>query len=208
MRSAPDELTTTLVLMPGFGDFPAGAVLYVCLAAEDTAALDPFRTIGTVVADDVSEGPYADILEEAHPPEGVLPVVGNTLVESIDEPLIEAIAAAYAAGGRVAFLRSLGGAFGRVDPTETAFAHRGAEALVVSAAFLPSDATEDQIADARTVWRTIGDHGIGSYAGFLDSDTADDIAALWPAETLDRLRQVKRTWDPENVFRRNFNIAP
>ena len=208
MRSAPEKLTTTLVLMPGFGEFPAGAMLYVCLVGDDTAALEPFRTIGTVVADDVSEGPYAEILEEAQPPEGIQPVIGNTLVESVDESLIDAIVAAYGAGGRVVFLRSLGGAFGRVDPAETAFAHRGVEALVVSAAFLPSDAPDDQIEAARAVWRTIGDQGVGSYAGFLGSDTADDIASLWPAETLERLRQVKRSWDPENVFRRNFNVAP
>ncbi|WP_183098498.1 FAD-binding oxidoreductase [Nocardioides pelophilus] len=208
MAGAPDELTTTLVLMPGFGDFPPGAMLFVCLAGGDTTALEPLRSIGTVVADDVSERPYAEILEEAHPPEGVLPVIGNTLVETVDEPLIDAMATAYAAGGRVVFLRSLGGAFGRVDPAETAFAHRRAEALVVSAGFLPADAPEDQIADARAVWRTIGDQGIGSYAGFLGSDTEDDIAAIWPTETLERLRQVKRTWDPDNVFRRNFNVAP
>jgi FAD/FMN-containing dehydrogenase len=208
MRTAPDELSTTLVLMPGFGDLPAGAILYVCLAGYDTAALEPLRSIGTVVAEDVGERPYEEVLEEAHPPDGVLPVIGNTLVRSVEEPLIEAIAAAYAAGGRVVFLRSLGGAFGRVDPAETAFAHRDAEALVVSAVFLPRDATEDQIAEARGVWRTIGEHGDGSYSGFLGSDTAEDIAALWPAETLERLRQVKRKWDPDNVFRRNFNIVP
>jgi FAD/FMN-containing dehydrogenase len=211
MGGAPDELSTTLVLMPGFGDFPAGAILYVCLATDDpanTGALEPLRTIGTVVAEDVRERRYADILEEAHPPVGVLPVIGNTLVESVDEPLIDAITTAYAAGGRVVFLRSLGGAFGRVDPAATAFAHRGAEALVVSAAFLPADATEEQVAEARAVWSTIGEHGVGSYAGFLGSDTAEDLAALWPAETLERLRQVKRTWDPENTFRRNFNVAP
>jgi FAD/FMN-containing dehydrogenase len=208
MRGAPDALSTTLALVPAFGDLPAGAILFACLAAKDTAALEPLRSIGTVLADDVSERAYAEVLEEAHPPEGVLPVVGNTLVESVDEPLIDAIVTAYSAGGRVVFLRSLGGAFGRVDPMETAFAHREAEALVVSAAFLPPDATEDQIAAARTVWRTIGDHGIGSYAGFLGTDTAEDIAALWPTETLERLRQVKRTWDPENTFRRNFNVVP
>lgn len=208
MRGAPDELSTTLILMPGFGDFPAGAVLYVCLAGDDTAPLAPLRAIGTVVAEDVAQRSYAEVLEEAHPPEGVLPVIGNTLVRSIEEPLIEAIAAAYNAGGRVVFLRSLGGAFGRVDPAATAFAHRDAEALVLSAALLPQDATEGQVAGARAVWRTIGEHGVGSYAGFLGSDTAADIAALWPAETLERLRQVKRTWDPDNLFRRNFNIVP
>ena len=153
-------------------------------------------------------GPYAEILEEAGPPPGVLPVIGNTMVESVDEPLTEAIATAYAAGGRLVFLRSLGGAFGRVDRAETAFAHRGAEALVVSAAFLPLDATDDQIAGAHAVWRTIGDQGVGSYAGFLGGDSAEDVATLWPADTLERLRQVKRTWDPENIFSRNFNVAP
>lgn len=208
MRSAPDELSTTLALMPAFGEFPAGAMLFVCLVGDDTGALEPLRTIGTVVAEDISERPYAEILEEAGPPEGVLPVIGNTLVESVDEPLIDAIATAYAGGGRVVFLRSLGGAFGRVDPTETAFAHRHAEALVVSGAFLPLDAPEDQVAGAHAVWRTIGDQGVGTYAGFLGSDSVEDIAALWPAETLERLRQVKRTWDPENTFRRNFNVAP
>jgi FAD/FMN-containing dehydrogenase len=208
MRSAPDELSTTLSLMPAFGEFPAGAMLFVCLVGDDTTALEPLRTIGTVVAEDIGERPYAEILEEAGPPEGVLPVIGNTLVEFVDEPLIEAITSAYAAGGRVVFLRSLGGAVGRVDPGHTAFAHRNAEALVVSGAFLPLDATEGQIEGAQAVWRTIGDQGIGSYAGFLGSDTAKDIAALWPPETLERLRQVKRTWDPENFFRRNFNVAP
>jgi FAD/FMN-containing dehydrogenase len=208
MRGAPDELSTTMVLMPGFGDFPPGAILYVCLVGDDTTALDPLRSIGTVVAEDIDERPYAEILEDPHPPEGILPVIGNTLVESVDESVADAIATAYAGGGRVVFLRSLGGAFGRVDAGETAFAHRSAEALVVSAAFLTPDATEDEISAAHAVWRTIGDQGIGSYAGFLGSESPDDLAALWPGPTLDRLRQVKRRWDPDNVFRRTFNVAP
>ena len=195
--------------MPAFGDFPPGAMLYVCLASDDTSVLEPLRSIGTIVAEDVSERAYASVLEEApHPPPGIRPVIGNTLVETVDRPLIEAIAAAYAGGGRVVFLRSLGGAFGRVDPAETAFAHRSAEALVVSAAFMAADAPADLIEGARSVWRTIGDQGIGSYSGFLGSNSPDDIAALWPEQTLERLREVKRSWDPDNVFRRNFNVAP
>jgi FAD/FMN-containing dehydrogenase len=209
VRSAPEELSTTLALMPGFGDFPAGATLFVCLASADTAALEPLRAIGPVIAEAVSERAYAEILEEApHAPEGILPVIGNTLVTALDEPLAEAIAEAYAGGGRVIFLRGLGGAFGRVDPAETAFAHRAAEVLVVSAAFVPADAPQEQFDAARAVWRTIADRGIGSYSGFLGTNSDEDVAALWPAETLERLREVKRAWDPDNLFRRNFNIAP
>lgn len=208
MSTAPDELTTTLLLMPGFGDFPAGVILFVAYCGDDPAAIEPLRGIGTVVADEVVEMPYADVLEEAHPPAGVLPVVGNTFVEAVDDDLVSAVTAAYAAGGRVVFLRSLGGAVGRVAPDATAFAHRSAEVLVVSAAFLPLDATPDQLDSARAVWRGIGDQGIGSYAGFLGSDTEEDLASLWPAETRERLVAVKRTWDPDNTFRRNFNVSP
>lgn len=208
MRAAPDELTTTLALRPAYGPFPAAAIVFVCLAGDDTAALEPLRSIGSVVAEDVKEVAYAEVLEEGPPPQPILPIIGNTLVESITEPLIDAIVSAYTAGGRVVFMRYLGGEFGRVDPAATAFAHRGAEAMVVSAAFMTPDSTDADAERARAVWRTIGDQGVGSYSGFLGSDTAEDIAALWPKSTLDRLREVKRAWDPDNVFRRNFNIAP
>jgi FAD/FMN-containing dehydrogenase len=208
MRTAPDELTTTLLLMPGFGDFPPGAVLFVAYCGDDPAAIEPLRAIGTVVSDDVAEKAYADVLEEAHPPPGVLPVIGNTLVDAIDDDLVSAVGSAYAAGGRVVFLRSLGGAAARVAPDATAFAHRSAEALIVSAAFLPLDASAEQVEAAQAVWRTIGDQGIGCYAGFLGSDTEADLAALWPAATRERLVEVKRAWDPDNTFRRNFNVSP
>jgi hypothetical protein len=170
MRNAPDELTTTLVLMPGFGDFPAGAMLYACYCGDDPSEIDPLRAIGSVTSDDVSERPYADVLEEAHPPQGVLPVIGNTLVDSLSADCIRAIVTAYDEGGRVVFLRSLGGAVGRVSPEATAFAHRDAEALIVSAKFLP------------------------------ESADPEDLAALYPAETLARLVELKRVWDPANLF--------
>lgn len=208
MRTAPDELTTTLVLMPGFGDFPPGAMLYVCYCGDDPRVLEPLRTLGTVVSESVAETPYAEVLEEAHPPEGIIPVIGNTLVEELTGGCIDAITAAYAGGSRVVFLRSLGGAFGRVDVGDTAFAHRTAQALVVSAKFLPPGSSEADVAAARVEWQTIGAHGTGSYAGFLGSDTDEDLAALYPSETLARLTEVKRAWDPDNVFRRNFNIRP
>lgn len=208
MRGAPDELSTALALMPGFGDFPAGVMLWVSYCGDDPSAIDPLRAIGTVTSDDVTERPYADVLEEAHPPQGIVPVIGNTLVDSLSSDCIRAIVAAYEQGGRVVFLRSLGGAMGRVSSDATAFAHRDAEALIVSAKFLPEGAAPGDIAEARATWRTIGEHGVGSYAGFLGSDTPEDLAALYPPETLARLVEVKRVWDPANQFRRNFNIRP
>ena len=208
MAGAPEELTSQLTFMPSFGDFPGGVVVHACLASADTAALAPLRAIGTVLAEDVAERRYADVLEDVQPPPGIRRVVDNTLVESVGPGLADAIGAAYAGGGRAVFLRSLGGAFGRVGSADTAFAHRGAQALVVSAAILPADATDEQVARARAAWEPVGAHGLGSYAGFLGSDEPEHVLSLWPYPTLARLREVKRAWDPENLFRRNFNIRP
>ena len=52
--------------------------------------------------------------------------------------------------------------------------------------------------------------GAGSaYVNFLGAQEGDDgFAAAYPAATLDRLRRVKRRYDPENLFRLNENIRP
>ncbi len=208
MREAPEELTASIALTPALGPFPAAAMVYLCLVGSDTSAIEPLRTIGTLITEDINEVPYAEVLEEGPPHQEVTPVIGNAFVESVNASVIDAIVKAYTSGGRIVFLRGLGGAYGRVAPSATALAHRSAEAMIISAAFVTPESTEADVEHAREVWRTIGDQGIGSYAGFLASETPEDIAALWPTETLERLRAVKRAWDPNNVFRRNFNIAP
>lgn len=208
MRNAPDELTTALLLMPGFGDFPAGATVYACDCGDDPAVLEPLRSIGTVVSDEVAEAPYADVLEEAHPPPGVRAVINNVLVETVDAELADAIARLYDGTGRVVFLRALGGAFSRVPAEQTAFGTRDVEAMVFSAAFMPVDADEDAVAAAREPWWPLVRFGTGSYSGFVDSATPEDLALVYPADTYKRLVEVKRRWDPDNVFRRNLNVQP
>jgi FAD/FMN-containing dehydrogenase len=34
------------------------------------------------------------------------------------------------------------------------------------------------------------------------------VAEAYPPATLARLREVKRRYDPDNLFRRNINVAP
>jgi FAD/FMN-containing dehydrogenase len=213
MRAAPDELTTALLLMPGMGDFPAGVLVFVCYAGgldDAEAAIEPLLAIGTVVSNEVKEKPYVDVLEDPHPPPGVLPVVSNTLVRSVDDAVVDSIAQAYSDGtaGRVVFLRALGGAMARVAADATAFGHRDVEAMIVSAAFLPLHADAEAIAKASEPADAIAAHGVGAYAGFLGSNAPSVAERLYPSETYRRLVEVKRAYDPTNLFSHNFNIAP
>jgi FAD/FMN-containing dehydrogenase len=48
----------------------------------------------------------------------------------------------------------------------------------------------------------------GAYVNFLGLEGVERIRAAYPGATWDRLRRVKRQYDPENLFRLNQNIPP
>jgi len=50
------------------------------------------------------------------------------------------------------------------------------------------------------------DHG--AYVNFLDDEGEERIRAAYPGPTWDRLVEIKRRYDPTNLFRLNQNIPP
>lgn len=211
----PEELNATLVLMPGFGpDMPAGAMGMVCFASDDAAAAEaafaPLHEVGPVRSVAIEPKPYADVLEEAHPPPGVRAHVTNTLVPRVTDELAEFIAGFYAEGkaGKVMFVRALGGAMSRVASDATAWGYRDVEALVVAATFLPEPTTVEALTEALSPFDAAHEFGVGTYAGFLTSSTDADLARVYPPATAARLAEIKRTYDPTNLFNQNFNVRP
>lgn len=58
------------------------------------------------------------------------------------------------------------------------------------------------------LWDGLAPHLSGAYANFLAGTTDADVAAVYPAETYQRLAAVKAQYDPANLFAANHNIKP
>ena len=213
MRAAPEELNTTFLAMPDFPGMPGGVQILVCYAGEDSvaadAALAPLRALPGLTGDTVAGQPYADVLEEAHPPEGMTIVGHNAFARELSDDALAALASMYTElGASVLMIRSLAGAFNRVPNGATAFGSRDSEALVISVAFLPPDAPAEASDRVGALWTGVEPYLQGTYAGFSSAPDGEDPALLYPPETLSRLVEMKRKYDPENLFHRNHNIRP
>ncbi len=107
------------------------------------------------------------------------------------------------ANGGVAF-DALGGAINRVDASATAFVHRSAlfdaqySGSWTSGGQATDDANKAWVEQIYTALHPYADGG--AYVNYIDPDQADWQQAYYGAN-LGRLEQVKRKYDPENVFR-------
>ena len=102
------------------------------------------------------------------------------------------------------------GAVARVSPDATAFAGRDARwnATFTSAWVDPSE-DEPKIELARAFSRGLAPWALaGGYLNYAVEASADGLEAEFGAYRFERLRAVKRAFDPDNVFRFNHNISP
>jgi len=136
---------------------------------------------------------------------------GRFLRELSDE-VIELTAAKFAdkdVHGTV-LLEPLSGAAARVPPEATAFAGREAS---FNATFINSwvDPSEDErkIEIARSFSSALGPWAIGGgYINYASESAGDGMETEYGAQRFERLREVKRRYDPDNRFRFNHNISP
>jgi hypothetical protein len=110
---------------------------------------------------------------------------------------------------RVAQLRVLGGAMARVPNEETAFAHRKRKMMINVASFYEGahDLPERESWVAEFA-KALNDGDQAGYVGFLADEGEKRVRAAYPGSTWDRLRRIKASYDPENLFRLNQNIPP
>lgn len=213
MRAAPAEITSAALLPPATADSEPVALVrvYVSGCDADTAdrLIEPFLGIGEVVRATIEERAYGEVLETAGElPPGLRMVGRNTLVDEFDAATLGALHRFRRSSGAAVAVRSLGGAYGEVPCDATAFAHRGAEAMILGMTMVPEVAAPEQESSLAAAWAEVAACGSGVYLNFQSSATPVDLAAAYPPATYTRLVAAKREYDPDNVFARNHNIAP
>ncbi len=178
---------------------------------EGQAALAPFRTLATPVADMLRPISYAEMYPPAEPDYHPLAISRTFFLDQFDhataETILEHLEASDAAM-RVSQIRALGGAMARVDPAATAFAHRDRPIMISVASFYEGDddkarreAWVEDLADALH-------QRDGAYVNFLGDEGEQRVRDAYPGRTWDRLVEIKRRYDPENLFHHNQNIPP
>jgi FAD/FMN-containing dehydrogenase len=201
-------------LAPEHHGRPVVMVLLAHAGPEATAerVVGRLRSLATPLADLVDRIPYAGMFppeeNDFHPT-----AVGRTMyADSFDraraERVLEALEASSAMMSATQ-LRVLGGAVARVPDEATAYAHRDRRLMINVAALFadPAERTTHQ-AWVQDLSAGLADGRPGAYVNFLGDDGAERIHEAYPGPTWDRLVEVKRRYDPGNLFRLNHNIAP
>jgi FAD/FMN-containing dehydrogenase len=106
-------------------------------------------------------------------------------------------------------LWQMGGAVARVGEDETAFNGRQAGfTFNINGNSETADGFEAERQWARDYWSALAPHHTSVYVNFLMEEGEERVRQAYGAEKYERLKALKRTYDPTNFFRLNQNITP
>jgi FAD binding domain len=220
---APEQAGSLLRMLnlPPIPDIPEAlrgkkwlAISAACIGSreEGEKVIAPLREIGEPVVDSFGQIPAVGLTRIAMDPEPPVPGLGHhRLISELPEDAISAfVEVAGPDSGApllLAELRHLGGALRR--PAENAGAlEKLDEEFVMLGLGMPMDpalrepisGALDRLADAMSPWSA--ESGYFNYA-----ERPCDVEALLPADTCERLAQVKRSWDPNNLIVANHSVS-
>jgi FAD/FMN-containing dehydrogenase len=225
LENAPDELTCWVVMRqaPPLPFLPAEwhgkevVVLAMCYCGDLEAgekAMAGLRAIGNPTADVVSPHPFVGWQQAFDPllaPGARNYWKSHDFMELSDQAigiLTESIRQLPGPECEI-FIAHVGGAAGRVAPEETAFPQRNSH-FVMNVHGRWRDPAMDQacIDWARHLFEAAKPHAAGTaYVNFMPEDEMDRVEAAYGAN-YGRLVEIKRHYDPLNLFRMNQNVRP
>jgi FAD/FMN-containing dehydrogenase len=215
----PDDLTVFAALVhapDGSGTkLAAFAVFHTGEPEEAERDLEPFKTWGSPVMTEVGPMPYPvmnTILDEGYPA-GSLNYWLSSFTAGMPDGLIDSIVDRFATVPSPMtgiLLEHFHGAVTRVGVTDTAVPHRqeGWNLLIPSVWTDPAD-TEENIRWTKESHAAFAEHLIERrWLNYLPDDQGEGAVRAAYGPNWDRLVEVKRRYDPDNVFHLNQNIAP
>lgn len=216
MASAPDELTSIVSL--GVGPSGECAVsIVVCWCGplpEGLHVLRPLRTFGTPSDDGIAPMPYVTLQSapDAGFPLGRLHYWKSGYLRHLTDAAIDTLleaAARMPPGASGIGLQGLRGVASRVAPDATAFPHRTPQDdFLILAQWDYNRDSANIIAWARDAYAGMRPHLEDAvYVNNLGVEGPDRVRAAYQGNYR-RLAELKRRYDPANVFRLNQNVAP
>jgi len=225
ISDAPDELTT-IVIHRRVAAVPAMPVelhgrrvvmvigCYVGDLEEGNRFVRPLRSFGAPLLDLWKPKPFVAHQAMFDPafPHGRWNYFRSCNIAHVTDEIIDIVAAnaTRIASPHSAFpIFQLGGAISRVAEDDTAYAGRRA-GYTVNITGITEDAVgfDEERRWVRDFWAELEPFQVGAYVNFLMDEGETRIRHAYGVEKYARLQAVKRTYDPNNVFRLNQNIPP
>jgi FAD/FMN-containing dehydrogenase len=223
--AAPDEVTVWVVMRkaPPLPFLPPEvhgtevlvlAALYAGPMADGEKALAPLRAIGQPIADVISPHPFTGFQAAFDPL--LTPGARNywkshdflALDDGLLDTLLEYVGTLPDPQCEI-FIAQMGGATSRVPTDDTAYRHRDAN-FVINVHGRWNDAKHDGrcIEWCRSLFEAASPYATGGvYVNFMTEDETDRVQAAYGA-SYQRMVELKRKYDPTNLFHLNQNIRP
>ncbi len=225
MPEAPDELVCypCFIRIPTIPDFPEDlhgetAICLILAFAEEILQGEevvlPLRNIADPIVDSIGPQSYLAVQKslDSGVPEGQRWYSRACYLDELSDRAIEtALEYSRHIHGvwTFAYFEPLGGAIGRVDPKATAFPHRDRPySFHILAGWTDSEEDGRVMEWVRSFHDAMSQFSRpGVYVNLLSEDESERIIEAF-GENYERLRELKRKWDPTNLFRQNQNIEP
>jgi FAD/FMN-containing dehydrogenase len=225
ITDAPDELTTIVVhrKLPTLPTIPSHlhgepVVSVICCYAgpveEGEAVIRPMRSFGSSLLDLCNPKPFMSLqsMFDASFPPGRWYYFRSCNLDALTDDVIDIIAghAARFQSPLTAFpLFQMGGAISRVDEDATAYTGRNiAYTLNINATTETSAGFDEERQWARDFWTALQPYHSNVYVNFLMEEGEERVRQAYGPAKYDRLKALKRKYDPDNFFRLNQNIPP
>ena len=225
ITEVPDELTTIVTyrrVLPSPLVAPElhgkHAVMVGCCYAgpldEGEEVLRPLRTFGSPLLDMCVPKPYVAHQASLDPafPHGWWYYIRSCNLAELNDEVVDTMAdhgLRIASPVSVFSIFHLGGAVGRVGEDEAAFSGREAGHTVnVIGISKTNEGFDPECNWARGLWSALEPHHQNVYVNFLMEEGEGRIRQAYGAAKYDRLKALKRKYDPDNFFHLNQNIRP